>query len=410
MSDPTQGQGEVEKTTVESGGKESLLVRLRRWVRLHPRLSLLALASLGIWWWMQPASFPVRITVELEYQGKPVTISRVNRCVAWSQGHGIGGGSYRFWSWKYWGMGEVLPDGSAVFMTVPNACPYITMDEDKTGRAKYGAETVQPVSTFVPEINWTPDAKNIETFEQYYLKEAVTEPGSRIIYKGTKAERLRFYPLPVLDDGFSWYTGPDELTAYGETSDFLTFFLVPIPEEEWRKYPEVVEYLKKQNSERSVSSLPFDVYVKMKDTFLSLHNHTLYMSFADLKRIAEDEFLLYGGGVPSPAPGMWKYGDYGGTLIRDKQRLMGIDSLLPLKIEGKSLKFNNERGVFYRKRYDQGLSQQKTTNKWSITYLSGVGEIKFYAGAIYIPSDSKMFIFMTHALGICSPHTTCKTR
>jgi hypothetical protein len=217
--------------------------RPSRWWRWTKWLSLLVVIGLLIWWWI-PETFPIRITVELEYQGQPVVISRVNRCVAWWQGHGIGGGSRKYWGERYGGMGTKLPDGSAVFMSTPNACPYIGIDERKSKRTKYGAETVQPVPGFIPTIAWTPNAEKIDSFELYYLKEAVTQPDSRIIYKNTKVERLRFYPFPASDDGFAWFNGVDELTSHRGTSNFLAFFLVEVPEEELKKYPSIVEYIR----------------------------------------------------------------------------------------------------------------------------------------------------------------------
>ncbi|CAA6604150.1 hypothetical protein MTBLM1_20272 [Rhodospirillaceae bacterium LM-1] len=228
-----------------------------------------------------PESFPIRITVELEYQGKPVVLTRINRCVPYFQRNGMeNSGSYFFVN-KIGGMGTVLPDGSAVFMRQPNACKFISLDERKTKQIKYGYDVLQPLPSFVPAISWAPDAKDLSHFEQYFLKEAVSEPGSRIIYKGTKVERLQPSDIEAENDGFSWYTHPSELFEKpyesGKTKSFFAYFLVSIPEEELKAYPEVTSYINEHVSPADGGILPDEFRYKLKALMFQYRNKNFFL-------------------------------------------------------------------------------------------------------------------------------------
>ncbi|TAN49635.1 MAG: hypothetical protein EPN26_11050 [Rhodospirillales bacterium] len=373
--------------------------------------AILALLGYGIWdlffAYHGPDSFPIRITVELEYQGKPVTISRVNECVSFFQGHGIGGGGGYFWGSKFSGMGAVLPDGSAVFMGTPNACPYIGADEKKSGEIKYGEAAIQPAPTFVPSIAWAPDAKHIDGFEQYFLKEAVTEPGSRIIYKGTKVERLKSYSGSIKDDGFSWYTGVNELIEhhYYETSSFFAFFLVPISNEELNDYPEVRLYIKTHASSSDGFILPEEVGYKLKKLMYEIQEKNYFFT-APVNLGGGRDALMHGGGGVSPSVGMLRDGDYGGHTIRDKGKLQEIDRIIPLQVEGGRLIAGKFGGTLFRI-----ISHEEYIGNAKIDYaIEGIKNDRIRLWDAVIVQNSKPYFFMMHTMDTCTPSVTCKMK
>ncbi len=396
---------------VEAGGAAAPVAvapaKPSRWWQWTKWLTLLGIIGLLVWWWM-PETFPIRITVELEYQGQPIVISRVNRCVAWWQGHGIGGGSAKYWGERYGGMGTKLPDGSAVFMGTPNACAYIDLDERKSKRIKYGEETVQPVPGFIPTIAWTPNAEKIDSFELYYLKEAVTKPDSRIIYKGTRVERLRYHPFPASDDGFAWFNGVDELTSHLGTSNFLAFFLVEIPEEEIKKYPAIVEYI---NSLKADSVLPWQMYKEMVETHKKISDNNALFSHAFLPVLPRDlhRYFSYSGISNSPPVGLYREGNYGGDKYRDNNRFNDIDKIISLRSENGYLSAQNKKGVlFYNKNIN--FSQSESDNTHTLLYSDLSMSINMYSGLIYSKNSNTLYIFMTHRLFVCTPGTTCYFR
>jgi hypothetical protein len=103
---------------VEAGGVAAPVAvapaKPSRWWRWTKWLTLLGIIGLLVWWWM-PESFPFRVTVELEYQGQPVTLTQINRCTARFEGVSWIGGRHKIWSMALVSMGAHLPDGTGSF-------------------------------------------------------------------------------------------------------------------------------------------------------------------------------------------------------------------------------------------------------------------------------------------------------
>ncbi len=177
--------------------------------------------------------YKIRIDAVLTVHGVPVSLTRIIECrrpnslrEASQADNRRFGADYRFPSLK--SFGQVLSDGSGVFLITPDTCERIARKE-------------LPIpSGYIPLIGWSPNARTLDSFDFYYSGRALRQAANAVVFHSITAE-LASDTTPA--------DAPDEFGVFGweyywtTGTEYGAYLALKVPEEDWQRHDRAASFL-----------------------------------------------------------------------------------------------------------------------------------------------------------------------
>jgi hypothetical protein len=174
---------------------------------------------------------PIALSIELTVNGAPMTLDRVIWCQRW-----LGQKDLQYadtsialnynWYPNLKSFGQVLPDGSGVFVIAPDVCREFAPPGESSG-------PWVPATGYLPLIGWTPDARKLDTFDLYVDGNALHRSDARVQARRVTIERAPRGAPQSAPDAFArigWQapsTKPEYAAVYG----------IAVTSDEWQHHP-----------------------------------------------------------------------------------------------------------------------------------------------------------------------------
>ncbi len=283
----------------------------------------------------------------------------------------------------------------------------------RPGEPRYGEETIQPDPDFIPQIAWAKDGKSFTEFEHYYLKERVTSPGSRIIYKGTKVERLKFYPYLIKYDNFSWLGG----YKYSHNIvNFTAFLAVTLDRKHWESVTMVTEFI--AASKDDLVLLPRDIAMALKPIVYKEFTEKInyFKTPFQIYEITRTHLYFVDGLI---APSMPEHPEYIAHSIMPEHKprydaIKNVRIIIPVHYTNEGLLVSKDSGgiLTYSMRFSKyGRSDHE--NNTTILFPNGKGGtigITDWYSMIYKRDEDAVYIVFPNTFKACHPFASCERR
>ncbi len=127
-------------------------------------------------------SYSMQVDVSLEVDGKPLVISRVTKCLPFTNYMGFEKRVSYYLDPKARVFGHRLENGSAILLWIPEACQRARSNQ-KTSRKEFSILWPEVSEISMPLLGWLDNADNTDAILMYTSPYAYQNPNSRIAFK-----------------------------------------------------------------------------------------------------------------------------------------------------------------------------------------------------------------------------------